>query len=85
MSIFLIIIGAILLVICGILFLASYTVLKNQANWDDFYKQIEENNLSVPEETVYNLTRRMNFWFSLGVVIGLILIAGGIILQIAFK
>ena len=85
MSIFLIIIGAILLFICGILFLASYTVLKNQANWDDFYKQIEEKNLSVPEEAVYNLTRRMNFLFSLGVVIGLILITGGIILQIAFK
>ena len=85
MSIFLIIIGAILLFICGILFLASYTVLKNQANWDDFYKQIEEKNLSAPEEAAYNLTRRMNFWFSLGTVIGLILIAGGIILQIAFK
>ena len=80
MNIFLIIIGAILLFICGILCLASGRAIKNQTNWDDFYKQIKEKILDIPEEAVYNLVRRMNFWSAVGVLLGFALVLGGIIL-----
>jgi len=85
MNIFLIVIGAILLIFCGSLALATHTAIKNQANWDDFYKSIEEKNLPAPEEVVYNLVCKMNFWSSIGTIIGIILVAGGIILQITTK
>jgi hypothetical protein len=85
MNIFLIVIGAILLLICGPIFLVTHTAIKNQANWDDFYKAFQEKNLSVPEEVVYNLVCKMNFWFMVGVILGLFLLTGGIILQIALK
>ena len=85
MNIFLIVIGAILLLICGPTCLATHTAIKNQANWDEFYKIIEEKNLPAPEEVVYNLVCKMNFWFSIGLILGLVLLTGGIILQITLK
>ena len=80
MNIFLIIIGSILVLFCGFMFLATHTAIKNQDNWNDFYKSVEEKNLSVPEETVYNIVCKMNFWFSIGTVIGLLLLGSGILL-----
>jgi cytochrome b subunit of formate dehydrogenase len=85
MNIFLIVIGAILLLICGPTFWATHTATKNQASWDEFYKVFQEKNLSVPEEVVYKLVCKMNFWFMIGVIFGLFLLTGGIILQITFK
>jgi len=85
MNIFLIIIGAILLLICGPLFLATHTATKNQDNWNDFYKLVEEKNLPASEDTIYHLVCKMNFWFMLGVILGLFLLTGGIILQITLK
>lgn len=85
MNIFLIIIGVILLVICGTMFLSTNVAIKNQYNWNDFYKSIEEKNLPVPEEIVYKLVCKMNFWFGIGLVIGLLLAISGIILQITLK
>ena len=49
MNIFLIIIGGILLLFCGFMFLATHTAIKNQNNWDEFYKDVEKKNLPVPE------------------------------------
>ena len=80
MNIFLIVIGAIILFICGLLCLASGRAIKNQTNWDDFYKQIKEKILDIPEEAVYNLVCRMNFWSAVGVLLGFALVIGGIIL-----
>jgi hypothetical protein len=80
MNIFLIVIGAIILFICGLLCLASGIAIKNQTNWDDFYKQIKEKILDIPEEAVYNLVCRMNFWSAVGVLLGFALVIGGIIL-----
>lgn len=85
MNIFLIIIGAILLIICGILFLSTHTTIKNQANWDKFYKSVEEQNLPIPEEAVYKLVYKMNFWFGFGTALGVIILMAGIILQITTK
>jgi hypothetical protein len=85
MNIFLIVIGAILLLICGPIFMATHAATKNQANWDDFYKTVEEKNLPAPEEVIYKLVCKMNFWSMLGVVLGLLSILGGIILQITIK
>lgn len=85
MNIFLIIIGAILLIICGILFLSTLITIKNQANWDKFYKSIEEQNLPVPEEAVYKIVYKMNFWFGFGTALGVVVLMAGIILQITTK
>ncbi len=85
MNILLIVIGAILLLICGSTCLATHTATKNQANWDECYKIIEEKNLPVSEEVVYNLVCKMKFWFGIGLILGLALLTSGIILQITFK
>ena len=85
MNIFLIIIGIILLLVCGIGYLATGTVIKNQASWDDFYKEVEEENPPVSEEVLYKLVCKMNLWSSIGLVLGLLLLAGGIVLQIIIK
>jgi len=85
MNIFLIVIGAILLLICGPIFLATRTATKNQANWDDFYKTVEEKNLPAPEEVIYKLVCKINFWTMIGVILGLFSVLGGIILQITIK
>ena len=80
MNFILIIIGALLTIFCGIVYLATNTAIKNQDNWDDFYKSVEEKNLPVPEETVYNLVCKMNFWFCIGFIIGIIALIGGLLL-----
>ena len=85
MNIFLIIIGIILLLVCGIGYLATSTVIKNQANWDDFYKEVEEENLPVSEEALYKLVYKMNLWSGVGLILGILLFISGIILQIIFK
>ena len=73
------------MLICGPIFMATHAATKNQANWDDFYKTVEEKNLPAPEEVIYKLVCKMNFWTSIGTIIGIILVAGGIILQITIK
>lgn len=85
MNIFLIIIGIILLLIGGFGHLVTYMVIKSQADWDDFYKELEKENLPVSEEVLYKLVCKMNLWSSIGLVLGLLLLAGGIILQIILK
>lgn len=85
MNIFLIIIGIILLSACGFGYMVTYAAIKNQANWDDFYKEVEKENPPVSEEMLYNLTCKMNLWFSIGLILGTLLLAGGIMLQIIFK
>ena len=44
MKIFLIVIGIILLLIGGFGYLITYMVIKSQADWDDFYKEVEKEN-----------------------------------------
>lgn len=85
MNIFLIIIGIILLSACGFGYMVTYTAIKNQANWDDFYKEVEKENPPVSEEMLYNLACKMNLLFSIGLILGMLLLAGGIMLQIIFK
>ena len=88
MNIFLIIVGIILLPVCGFGYIVTHTAIKNQANWDDFYnfyKEVEKENLPVSEEMLYKLACKINLWFSIGFILGMLLLAGGIILQIIFK
>ena len=60
MNIFLIIIGIILLFIVGFGYLVTYMVIKSQADWDDFYKELEKEKPPISEEAVYKLGYKMN-------------------------
>ena len=55
MKIFLIVIGIILLLIGGFGYLITYMVIKSQADWDDFYKEVEKENPLISEEALYKL------------------------------
>ena len=85
MKIFLIVIGIILFLIGGFGYLVTYMVIKSQADWDDFYKELEKENPLISEEALYKLTYKMNLWFSVGLILGILLLIGGITLQVMFK
>ena len=85
MKIFLIVIGIILLLVFGFGYLVTYTTIKNQANWDDFYKEVEKENPSILEEIIYRIICKMNFWSGVGLILGALLFISGIILQIILK
>ena len=85
MKIFLIVIGIILLLVFGFGYLVTYTTIKNQANWEDFYKEVEKENPSILEEIIYRIICKMNFWSGIGLILGVLLFMGGIILQIILK
>ena len=85
MKIFLIVIGIILFLIGGFGYLVTYMVIKSQADWDDFYKELEKENPPISEEALYKLVYKMNLWFSVGLILGVLLLISGIILQIMFK
>ena len=85
MKIFLIVIGIILLLIGGSGYLVTYMVIKSQADWDDFYKEVEKENPLSSEEALYKLVSKMNLWSIVGLILGMLLFIGGIILQIMFK
>ena len=85
MKIFLIVIGIILLLIGGFGYLITYMVIKSQADWDDFYKEVEEENPLNSEEALYKLVYKMNLWSGVGLILGILLFISGIILQIIFK
>ena len=59
MKIFLIVIGIILLLVFGLGYLVTYTTIKNQANWEDFYKEVEKENPSILEEIIYRIICKM--------------------------
>lgn len=80
MKIFLIVIGIILLLICGFGYLITYMVIKSQADWDDFYKEVEKENPLTSEEALYKLVYKMNLWFGSGSILGGLLLISGIIL-----
>lgn len=80
MKIFLIVIGIILLLIGGFGYLVTHMVIKSQADWDDFYKELEKENPPISEEAFYKLVYKMNLWFSAGLILGMLLLIGGIIL-----
>ena len=85
MKILLIVIGIILLLIGGFGYLVTYMVIKSQADWDDFYKEVEKENPLSSEEALYKLVSKMNLWSIVGLILGMLLFIGGIILQIMFK
>lgn len=85
MKIILIVIGIILLLIGGFGYLITYMVIKSQADWDDFYKEVEKENPLISEEALYKLVYKMNLWSGVGFILGILLFIGGIILQIIFK
>ena len=85
MKILLIVIGIILLLIGGFGYLITYMVIKSQADWDDFYKEVEKENPLSSEEALYKLVSKMNLWSIVGLILGMLLFIGGIILQIMFK
>ena len=85
MKIFLIVIGIILLLIGGFGYLITYMVIKSQADWDDFYKEVEKEDPLSSEEALYKLVSKMNLWSIVGLILGMLLFIGGIILQIMFK
>ena len=80
MKIFLIVIGIILLLIGGFGYLVTRTVIKSQADWDDFYKEVEKENPLNSEEALYKLVYKMNLLFSAGLILGILLSIVGIIL-----
>ena len=80
MKIFLIVIGIILLLVFGFGYLVTYTTIKNQANWEDFYKEVEKENPSILEEIIYRIIRKMNFWSGVGLILGVLLFIVGVIL-----
>ena len=80
MKIFLIVIGIILLLVFGFGYLVTYATIKNQANWEDFYKEVEKENPSILEEFIYIIVCKMNFWSGVGLILGVLLFIGGIIL-----
>ena len=75
----------ILLLIGGFGYLVTYMVIKSQVDWDDFYKEVEKENPLISEEALYKLVSKMNLWSSIGLILGILLLIGGIILQIMFK
>lgn len=85
MKIFLIVIGIILLLIGGFGYLVTYMVIKSQADWDDFYKEVEKENPLSSEEALYKLVSKMNLWSIVSLILGVLLFIGGIISQIMFK
>ena len=85
MNIFLIIFGAIIFLMFGVVYLSTHTVTKSQENWDDFYKAVEERNLAIPEEYTYELVCKIRFWTGVGTILGLVALVGGILLQIFTK
>ena len=85
MKILLIVIGIILLLIGGFGYLVTYMVIKSQADWDDFYKEVDKENPLISEEALYKLVYKMNLWSIVGLILGMLLFIGGIILQIMFK
>ena len=85
MKIFLIVIGIILLLIGGFGYLVTHMVIKSQADWDDFYKELEKENPPISEEALYKLIYKMNLWFSEGLILGILLLICCIILQLMFK
>ena len=85
MKIFLIVIGIILVLVFGFGYLVTYTTIKNQANWDDFYKEVEKENSSILEEFIYRIVCKMHLWSGVGLILGALLFIGGVILQIIFK
>ena len=82
MNIFLIIIGSILFLVCGWFALGTHAATKNQKNWDEIYKALTEKNVDIPEEEVYRLMQKMNFWFSFATFLGFLLLVGGILLTV---
>lgn len=80
MKIFLIVIGIILLLVFGFGYLVTYTTIKNQANWEDFYKEVEKENHSILEEIIYRIICKMNFWSGVGLILGVLLFIVGVIL-----
>ena len=84
MKIFLIVIGIILLLVFGLGYLVTYTTIKNQANWEDFYKEVEKENPSILdsilEEIIYRIICKMNFWSGVGLILGVLLFIVGVIL-----
>ena len=85
MKIFLIVIGIILLLVFGLGYLVTYTTIKNQANWEDFYKEVEKENPSILEEIIYRIICKMNFRSGVGLILGVLLFIVGVILQIILK
>lgn len=81
MGIFLIIIGALLVLFGAFFWLPMYISTKNQANWDKFYKEAEEKLPAIPEETVYNIVLRMKLGFGCAALLGLVCLMGGILMQ----
>ena len=80
MKIFLIVIGIILLLVFGFGYLVTYATIKNQANWEDFYKEVEKENPSILEEIIYRIICKMNFWSGVGLILGVLLFIVGVIL-----
>lgn len=80
MKIFLIVIGIILLLVFGFGYLVTYNTIKNPANWEDFYKEVEKENPSILEEFIYRIVCKMNFWSGIGLILGVLLFIGGLIL-----
>ena len=83
MNIFLIIIGGILVLICGAFYLGTNKIMKDPKQWEEFMKKGEEYNLPVSEDYMYRLVGKINFWFGIGIVIGLLLLTSGILLYVA--
>ena len=72
------------MLVFGLGYLVTYTTIKNQANWEDFYKEVEKENPSILdsilEEIIYRIICKMNFWSGVGLILGVLLFIVGVIL-----
>ena len=86
MGIFLLIIGALALILGIILFLPTRKALSNDKEWSDFYQYyLDHANNSAPEEVVYKVITKLYKASIVLLCIALVGLASGIVLQITIK
>ena len=82
-AIILCIAGILALFIGSTLYASTHTAIKNQKNWDEFYKEAEKKNLPLPEEELYRLVCKLNTCGMWVLLIGMLLVFGSILLLVS--
>ena len=77
-----IIIGILLFLFIGFIFLAVTLALKNEENWESFYKQLSESGNPLPEEEAYRMACKVKTFTLVGMLISIGIIILGIALVV---
>jgi hypothetical protein len=78
-----VVLGAIISLISGIMFLSSNTAIKNEKNWNDFMEHMKKQDSPIanyPEDVIYSLVCKINRFSCIILIIGLMLLGAGIAL-----